>query len=48
MVNKCCVPGCQSHYKKKDVECKYVPIFSFPKKEDLPEMNGKGKYHGII
>ena len=35
MVNKCCVPGCQSNYKKKDVEYKYVPIFSFPTKEDL-------------
>ena len=35
MVNKCCVPGCQSNYKKKNVEYKYVPIFSFPKKEDL-------------
>ena len=35
MVNKCCVPGCQSNYKKNDVEYKYVPIFSFPKKEDL-------------
>ena len=35
MVNTCCVPGCQSNYKKKDVEYKYVPIFSFPKKEDL-------------
>ena len=34
-MNKCCVPGCQSNYKKKDVEYKYVPIFSFPKKEDL-------------
>ena len=32
MVNKCCVPGCQSNYKKKDVEYKYV---CFPKKEDL-------------
>ena len=35
MVNKCCVPGCQSNYKKKYVEYKYVPIFSFPKNEDL-------------
>ena len=35
MVNKCCVPGCQSNYKKEDVEYKYVPIFSFLKKEDL-------------
>ena len=35
MVNKCCVPGCQSNYKKRDVEYKYVPIFSFPKNEDL-------------
>ena len=35
MVNKWCVPGCQSNYNKKDVEYKYVPIFSFPKKEDL-------------
>ena len=35
MVNKCGVPGCQSNYKKKDVEYKYVPIFCFPKKEDL-------------
>ena len=25
----------QSNYKKKDVEYKYVPIFSFPKKKDL-------------
>ena len=35
MVNQCCVPGCQSNYKKKNVEYKYVPIFSFPKMEDL-------------
>ena len=35
MVNKCCVPGCQSNYKKNHVEYKYVPIFSFPKKEDI-------------
>ena len=35
MVNKWCVPGCQSNYKKKDVEYKYVPIFRFHKKEDL-------------
>ena len=35
MVNKWCVPGCQSNYKKKDVEYKYVPIFSFPKMDDL-------------
>ena len=35
MVNKCCVPGCQSSYKKKDVEYTYLPIFSFPNNEDL-------------
>ena len=37
-MNKCCVPGCQPNYKKRDVEYKYVlrfVIFSFPKKDDL-------------
>ena len=28
MVNKCCVSGCQSNYKKKEKGC-------FPKNEDL-------------
>ena len=27
--------GCQSNYKKKDVEYKYVPIFSFQNNEYL-------------
>ena len=35
MVNKCWEPGCPSNYTKKDVDYKYVPIFSFPKNEDL-------------
>ena len=33
----------QSNYEKKDVEYKYVPIFSFPKKEDL-----RNKWKGKI
>ena len=35
MVNNWCVPGCQSNYKKTDVEYTYVPMFSFPNNEDL-------------
>ena len=41
MVNKWCMPGCQSNNKKKDVEYKYVPILVFLIRK-ISEMNGKG------
>ena len=34
MVNKCCVPGCQSNYKRKDKVTEYVTQFRFPKEEN--------------
>ena len=49
MVNKCCVPGCQSNYKKENVEYKYVPIFSFLKNEELRnEWNRKIQQDNLV
>ena len=45
MVNKCCVPGCTSHYKSTDA---HVPCCKFPSDEVHGKIQRKIARKGLI